>query len=214
MHSQFSCLIWMDFTPIKSNHTTLPRDIETCTAVLAHAGSTDTVYAQGDRFNIRMTFQVKTRLHSTRYLKRKLVAIAARLLRAEVKKRDRQSQCLIYRRPHGSDHLIFIIIIPTPFNFFKRSLHRNHLPSYFVNIHIERLSHNENNSYPFIRPPKASIAAAAFTPPKALHINRNSPQKTTNYRPKPRTLPPLSKPPLPRAIRTSISHVVANLPTS
>lgn len=102
----------------------------------------------------------------------------------------------------AADHFVFIIIIPTPFNFFKRSLHRNHSSSYFVNIHIERLSHNENNSYPFIRPPKASIAAAAFTPPKALHINRNSPQKTTNHRPKPRTLPPLSEPPLPCSIRT------------
>ena len=106
--------------------------------------------------------------------------------------------CLIYRRRHSCKTALIYnyprkIITP-------KSLHRNHIST--NPEHSTTFFHDEKStSPPNPRPPKASITTS--TPPKAFHININSSfQKTTNHRPKPRALPPLSEPPVPRPVRT------------
>ena len=109
---------------------------------------------------------------------------------------------LIYRLRHSCKTALIYNYprkIKTP-----KSLHRNHISTNPKHSHRTTFFHDEKSiPPPNPRPPKASITTS--TSPKAFHININinsSVQETTNHRPKPRALPPLSEPPVPRPVRT------------
>jgi hypothetical protein len=129
---------------------------------------------------------------------RKLRAIAARLMRAEVKKSDRQSVLSI-------DDLMQDAFFHNRPNILNK-LRRESLPTNFEIIPRTNSPKNENSPPAIPRPPKATTTTTTtttFTLSKAInHIIIRSPQKTTHHRSKPRTLPPLSQPPFPRSIRT------------
>lgn len=121
------------------------------------------------------------------------LSTAARL-RAEVKKRDRQSVLSI-------DDLLQNACSSHNDSNAIDSQEASVETTPQATLNTRRPSQNATNPLPITCLPTASTI---YTRPKAIRINNSTP-KTTNHRPKPRTLPPLSQPPLPRPIRTCSS---------